>query len=244
MRAALLSLLALVLLACAGIPGLSGSDPTPAPVVEAPPAAPLPPEAPPPAAPAAEPPAEPPEEGPPVTDAANPYEPAREVLVKLFAADCRAPVLIPDEMEGGTAPRCESVEFDQMCAPDPSGCWDEKERCVPTCNAPCSTCEERCAEACETCKGAGEGVDLQACAEARASCSDACFQGRGACIEGCLTSYRACDEAYDQKRKEMCPSCEKIATCIVEGRSDGDCAAERFKEDAPDCWTMCDMYAG
>ena len=60
--------------------------------------------------------------------------------VEAYLQSCSAVRMVYDDMEDREVSDCEWLEFDQMCAPDPSGCWDKGQECKAGCATTCTTC--------------------------------------------------------------------------------------------------------
>lgn len=163
-----------------------------------------------------------------------------ESLVDQYFEDCHFVFMVPDEWSDEPIAACSWQEFDQMCAPDPSGCWDKEESCKTGCVDPCNSCEDSCASGCDDCKSQCDGAAgcLRDCALQRESCHEACIQQRDTCqYTTCRQVGIDCYTAHDALVAQVCPSCSEFTQCVndryMEGNFDTkDCEVRFAKEDA------------
>ena len=131
-------------------------------------------------------------------------------LVAAFEADCGfVPEVSFDDLMGPQRQSaCHALEFDQMCAPDTTGCWGEHERCKEACGTPCDGCSATCAGSCRDCNAAcaGAGPECKhACAESRATCHEGCATTRKECMDvACSAAYDTCAKAYEDRVASEC----------------------------------------
>jgi hypothetical protein len=162
-----------------------------------------------------------------------------------YLADCAAPMMVEDEMEGGMVSACGYLEFDQMCSPDITGCWDKREGCNESCVSPCQGCESSCVTDCGGCKSTcgDDAACLQTCAETRLSCQESCLTSKEGCLTTCGTEETACYDDFQVKLAEVCPACDRIRDCLMSDvrQTSGGCQAKFPSADAR-CFSWCDVY--
>ncbi|MCB9683739.1 MAG: hypothetical protein H6735_01700 [Alphaproteobacteria bacterium] len=168
---------------------------------------------------------------------------AADDVVAAYLEDCAAVFGVdgPDSSDD----ECTWREFDQNCAPDPFGCFDQGEGCKDDCQPRCVGCQATCAGTCESCKSSCEGKGAacaRACAEKRAACRDTCLAAKGTCEGSCGEAEGRCYDEAEKKRAEKCPRCGDLNTCqyrkMSEGKEREDCLKE-FPDHAPECLDLC-----
>jgi hypothetical protein len=167
-------------------------------------------------------------------------------VVDRYFEDCHYVVQVDDDMSGDPIDECAWFEFDQMCAPDPSGCWDKGQSCQDGCKIPCRTCEDSCSSGCDDCKSQCDGSAgcLISCSFQREECHTTCIQQRDTCLNTtCAEQAAACYSAHDEMVAQLCPSCDQITQCAMEALSAGDYDSEdceaRFPKDDARCFSWC-----
>ena len=159
---------------------------------------------------------------PPVVEAQEPTEARR---IEAYTANCGHEFLQPfgwePDEEGYVDPpvnECDVFEWDQNCAPDPSGCWDDGQECIRGCIAPCNDCQTACTGGCDQCKAAcpeGASDCVRACAQERLVCHQGCIAARSKCMsDDCPKTEAKCNAAFDRERKRECPECAAISECL------------------------------
>jgi len=147
--------------------------------------------------------------------------------IEAYLLSCSAQQTAYNDFDGEQTPSCRWIEFDQMCADDPSGCFGKTEGCKNTCGDPCVTCESECTTDCGTCKetcsaqGGDADACMRACAAERYACQQQCVEGRDACFTRCGERGEACYSEYDEKVERICPQCDEIRECMSEAMFDG-----------------------
>lgn len=182
-------------------------------------------------------------------------EPAPEVTfvqggdsVAAYRQSCSAVMTTVDDFTGEEKIAvCDWIAFDQMCAPDPSGCWDQQQDCKSACVPACGGCEAACATDCGSCKEqcGSDDACLQKCAEDRASCQDSCLEQRDTCMDStCDAATTTCYREFDEKLARFCPKCDEIRHCAEqkmyssEAKDDPPCE-ETFADEDPRCFDWC-----
>ncbi len=169
-------------------------------------------------------------------------------LVAAYMRSCDHRVRIDDdEYTGETFDECDFIEFDQNCAPDPSGCWNEGEGCKSRCKLPCKDCQRACAASCGECRSAcatGDDNCVRHCAQLRASCRDGCMEAFGECTgPECSAVASACYETFDARKEETCPDCAAIGACLGSAYEHSDDATGWCKTKFPtanrECFDWC-----
>lgn len=149
-------------------------------------------------------------------------EAGRAALVDAFLAQCDfEPQVLVDGPDGPlNAAACQSLDFDQNCSPDFSGCWSANEDCKYECGNPCAACSGGCAASCDACKadcaGKVNGAEcLRACAESRTTCHETCLSNRIKCIDvDCSAAETACSAKYDARVVAECgDACQTYRDC-------------------------------
>jgi hypothetical protein len=179
------------------------------------------------------------------------YDDPPSEIVLAYLASCDHQVQVEDEYgEGGPMDECNYREFDQNCAPDPSGCWEAEQACISACDAPCTDCQTECGSTCGSCKATcslGDDNCVRHCAEQRATCRDTCMATRDQCQGApCRERASACDTAFEDAKATTCPQCDEISQCFVEAweRDDTDTfCRDAFPKADDRCFEWChDMY--
>jgi hypothetical protein len=181
-----------------------------------------------------------------VVDAA-PAAPTDDEIVAAYLADCHHVFAsaVTDDMNDPSN-ECTWREFDQNCAPDPSGCWDKGQSCQDACGETCDSCQDLCAGACDTCKSAcGEDATcLKACAEARSTCRDGCVGAKDTCQGAtCPAAEAECNAAFEATKAQKCPECAEITQCFFDRWAENDYEArscvEKFSSGNAECLEWC-----
>ncbi len=174
---------------------------------------------------------------------------AADAAVDAYLADCGhvfAAEAVGADADPALADECTWREPDQMCADDPSGCWDQLQSCLDGCGTTCSSCQATCTQTCTSCKQAcGDDADcLRGCAEARAACRGGCLADRNDCQEpGCSDAEKTCTRDFEAQKAAQCPDCDAIHHCLIgmftDSDFDMDACRQRFPDAAADCWDWC-----
>ncbi|MCA9492019.1 MAG: hypothetical protein KC621_18930 [Myxococcales bacterium] len=169
---------------------------------------------------------------------------AADDVVAAFVEDCAAVFTVDDE-GGGAADECTWREFDQNCAPDTFGCFDQGQACQDDCQPRCVGCQATCAGTCEDCKSACDGKGpacVRACAEKRAACRTDCMAGKEDCEGACQKAESTCYSDAQKELEKKCPRCGDLNACQYEKMSEGkereDCLKE-FPDHAAECLDLC-----
>lgn len=171
--------------------------------------------------------------------------------VAAYLQSCHATMTAMDDMGDGPIAVCEWMEFDQMCAPDLTGCWDKQQECKATCPSGCQDCEAQCTGSCDDCKtqcADGDDACLRTCAQARKSCQDTCIQTRNTCLDDkCGAVWDRCNTEFDEKLDRVCPKCSEIRSCQekhmfnTDGAELKDCK-EVFPSADDRCFDWCQPF--
>ena len=201
---------------------------------------------------------EPPVQAPAVTQPAAAPEPVAEPApaidlasypeaVQAYYAHCDHS--FEDDMEGRVVDECLVVYFDQNCAMDPSGCWDQGESCKEDCPGECSECSAECTTTCDGCKeDCPEGDDecRVVCAQARSGCRDACMGKKSKCNDACEKDRTACYARFEEEVKEKCPKCADMTECIGDAMQDErdpfEVCAKRYRRQSTFCKEACLVF--
>ena len=159
--------------------------------------------------------------------------------VNLYFDDCHAVAQVNSEMAEAEIDACEDYPFDQMCAQDPSGCFDKRESCLQGCSAPCQTCNAACGKPCDTCKSKCDGAAgcLLGCAMARDECHQACIGARDTCHQACIKNESQCGKDFNATRDRLCPNCDAMREC--QGGNGQKGCREKFATEDKRCWEWC-----
>ena len=179
--------------------------------------------------------------------------PTRDFLIAHYLEDCGYTALLtiddPDSASGlSDKPECEAMAWEQNCAPDFFGCWDQLMECKAACKTPCGSCQASAASVCNKCKAACKTGDacLRGCAEARADARDRCLESADVCrSKACPAAEAKCMRAGEAKVKKVCgKDCERFKSCAAELMNketfEYDLCKKQFSELPADCFTWCD----
>jgi hypothetical protein len=179
-------------------------------------------------------------------------EPAPKISdeAKAYLADCHHTFEKQEEEGDRMIEECLWREFDQNCAPDPSGCWDKGQECRDACGKPCASCDEKCGGGCDGCMGkcAAEDDACKAeCAEARVDCRDKCLDARDKCANAdCSKAEEKCNADHLALREQKCPRCDEINACmnaaIEKNKEPTEACAKKFKREPAECMEWCFEY--
>jgi hypothetical protein len=197
----------------------------------------------------------PPAPPPPVAAVTSTAPPSRAKLLEAYAASCDYQVrfhLYEDsgELAKTATPECSAREFEQNCAPDRYGCWDNLEKCKDACAAPCHQCEASCVSSCASCKTTCEkDADpkkcAHECANKRLGCRDGCVKALDTCrTVTCPKDETACNQAGEAKvAKECGKDCKAFSDCVIATVFEGDGKVEdcqaKFPKLSENCRNWC-----
>jgi hypothetical protein len=186
--------------------------------------------------------------------AAQPDEPRDDtVLASLseeeaaYWTDCSHRPQVQEDESEELVDACLYQEFDQNCAPDPSGCWDKGQACVAGCGPACDSCDDACSGGCDGCKAKcakGDSACRVACVQDRADCHEKCMSAKETCVETtCRDEEKQCYDAHETVVADKCPKCEQIRDCFgdaIERDADPlDFCGKKFKREPNECFEWC-----
>jgi hypothetical protein len=184
--------------------------------------------------------------GPRMTYEAEQGSPPDEALLALYAANCHANVdLSFEDMDGSQdAGECEARMFDQNCAPDIFGCWDNAEKCRDACAKPCHVCQGACGTTCDACKARCDGgACVQECAKDRLQCRRTCLYSLQTCrTTTCDGVMAKCEADADARKQKLCPDCDALHTCLDEAfekKTPPERCLKRFPKNGKECLEWC-----